>query len=52
MGERKKNALRFNFGRKFKLEFRGMKVTSDSGLLAFRELDESLGLTAMMESAQ
>ncbi len=35
MGERKKDALRVNFDRKLKLEFHGVKVTSDAGLLAF-----------------
>ena len=28
MGETRKDALRLNFGRKFKLEFHGTKVTS------------------------
>jgi len=31
MGERKKDALRVNFERKLKLEFHGVKVTSDAG---------------------
>ena len=35
MGERKKDALKVNFDRKLKLEFYGVKVTSDAGLLAF-----------------
>ena len=49
MGESKKDALRVNFDRKLKVEFHGTKVTSDAGLLAYRELDEILGLTTMIE---
>jgi hypothetical protein len=44
MGEARKDALGLDFDRRLKLEFHGTKVTSDSGLLAYRELDEALGL--------
>ena len=45
MGDRRKQALRVQFDGKLRLEFHGAKITSDAGLLAFRELDEAFRLT-------
>src|SRR3712207_277729 len=50
-GEASDAALRVAFDPRLKLEFHGSRVTSDAGLLPFRDLDDAFGLTDLAGEA-
>jgi hypothetical protein len=49
VGDAKSGPIRLTFNPQLRVEFRGATVTSDAGLLLPRELDDQLGLDALIE---
>ena len=49
MGDATSDPIQLSFNSQLRVEFRGSTVTSDAGLLLPRELDEQLGLGALIE---
>ena len=43
MSDAKNDDLRVSFDYRLRVKFIGSKVTTDAGLLAYREIDETLG---------
>ena len=48
MGEKQNQPFQLSFNPFLRVDFQGLRVTSDSGVLLVRELDERLGLSVLM----
>jgi predicted ribosome quality control (RQC) complex YloA/Tae2 family protein len=48
VGEKQNHPFQLSFDPSLKVDFQGSRVTSDGGLLVVRELDERLGLSALI----
>jgi DDE family transposase len=48
VGEKQNQPFQLSFNPSMRIDFQGSRVTSDGGLLLVRELDERLGLSALI----
>jgi hypothetical protein len=49
VGERKNRPFQLSFSASLKVDFQGLRVTSDGGLILVRELDEHLGFGGLIQ---
>ena len=49
MGETQERTFQLSFNGSLRVDFQGSRVTSDGGLILVRELDERLGLSALVQ---
>jgi hypothetical protein len=49
-GEEQRETIRPQFDRSIKIDFQGAKITSDTGFLLLREIDERFGILSPMEN--
>jgi Transposase DDE domain group 1 len=49
VGEKEKQPFQLSFNSSLRVDFQGARVTSDGGLILVRELDERLGLSALVQ---
>src|ERR1022692_1674476 len=49
VGEKEKQPFQLSFNSSLRVDFQGARVTSDGGLILVRELDERLGLRALVQ---
>jgi hypothetical protein len=50
IGEEQKETIRPDFDRHIKIDFQGAKITSDTGFLLLREIDERFGILSPIEN--